>query len=413
MAFILMSMAADSVGQTVYRTIVLPINFQDQNLAATSEQLEELLFSGPNSVASFIAETSYGNVQLNGEVLDPVTIPFNSDPLSQANVFQWMISAQQTATQAYGTDFDTFNTKTIHVFPPHPNSGVSGATTGGRESWIIGEPLNAVTYAHELGHNFGFAHASAPFVEGGDHSSIMGLPSQPGIGAIENLIGFNLPERSRAGWIPSQRVTGVLEEGLYRLGALETLDGEDPLGYSLPANTDTNYVSFRRPLGFDANLDPVFHDKVFVHNAGNDDTTLLAVLDDGDTYSYSIEGFFTLYVKVVDHNESYATMSFTTSPPVSAPGDFNLDGVVDSADLAQWQGDYGLNAGSDADGDGDSDGRDFLIWQRNFGNGGELVAAHGTVPEPGSLLLAFLAVIGGLRLKLRWRRSVLRVIAVR
>jgi len=48
-------------------------------------------------------------------------------------------------------------------------------------------------------------------------------------------------------------------------------------------------------------------------------------------------------------------------------GDFDRDGVVDGADLAQWEGDYGLNDNSDADDDGDSDGADFLIWQRNLG----------------------------------------------
>jgi hypothetical protein len=50
------------------------------------------------------------------------------------------------------------------------------------------------------------------------------------------------------------------------------------------------------------------------------------------------------------------------------PADFNNSGgPVNSADLAVWQTAYGTNANADADGDGDSDGRDFLIWQRNFG----------------------------------------------
>ena len=44
-------------------------------------------------------------------------------------------------------------------------------------------------------------------------------------------------------------------------------------------------------------------------------------------------------------------------------------GPVDGDDLAQWQADFGLNGGSDADGDGDSDGRDFLTWQRQKGQG--------------------------------------------
>jgi T5SS/PEP-CTERM-associated repeat protein len=70
------------------------------------------------------------------------------------------------------------------------------------------------------------------------------------------------------------------------------------------------------------------------------------------------------------------------------PGDFNLDGTVNGLDLAQWQGDYHLNDESDADNDGDSDGRDFLVWQKHFGESiyGPLVAAT-SVPEPSSAVL--------------------------
>ncbi len=70
------------------------------------------------------------------------------------------------------------------------------------------------------------------------------------------------------------------------------------------------------------------------------------------------------------------------------PGDFNGDGMVDATDLAQWQGDYGINNESDADGDGDSDGRDFLIWQRNYSPAPNVLIAGSTaVPEPSSLVL--------------------------
>ncbi len=62
-------------------------------------------------------------------------------------------------------------------------------------------------------------------------------------------------------------------------------------------------------------------------------------------------------------------------------GDFNRDGSVDALDLAQWQGDYGLNTDSDADQDGDTDGADFLIWQRQLGMGA-MPSASQTVPEP-------------------------------
>jgi hypothetical protein len=71
----------------------------------------------------------------------------------------------------------------------------------------------------------------------------------------------------------------------------------------------------------------------------------------------------------------------------AGPGDFNGDGDVDDADLAQWQGDFGMNSMSDADNDGDSDGADFLAWQQQFGHGPSNPPTN-PVPEPASLTLA-------------------------
>jgi hypothetical protein len=87
------------------------------------------------------------------------------------------------------------------------------------------------------------------------------------------------------------------------------------------------------------------------------------------------------------------------------PGDFNHDGAVDAADLAQWQGDFGLNGESDADNDGDSDGADFLAWQR------QLTAAPGVsanfnapTPEPATSMLVIVAAVGLRQIAGRMRR---------
>lgn len=83
------------------------------------------------------------------------------------------------------------------------------------------------------------------------------------------------------------------------------------------------------------------------------------------------------------------------------PGDFDGDGEVDGADLAQWQGGVSAAGGlGDADFDGDSDGADFLAWQRNVSYPTFSVAAAANVPEPHAALLASLAaglLTGGLR----------------
>lgn len=77
-------------------------------------------------------------------------------------------------------------------------------------------------------------------------------------------------------------------------------------------------------------------------------------------------------------------------PPLEA--DFDEDGDVDSDDLAQWKGDFGLNGDSDADGDLDSDGADFLTWQRQFGSGVPLQAETATVPEPATWMMLLLGM---------------------
>jgi hypothetical protein len=92
-------------------------------------------------------------------------------------------------------------------------------------------------------------------------------------------------------------------------------------------------------------------------------------------------------------NVSYANNSVTLSVTGTATftADFDDNGQVNSADLAKWKLDFGVNANSDANGDGKSDGTDFLIWQRQFGSGVPASAAIGAVPEPASIALIGLA----------------------
>jgi hypothetical protein len=69
-------------------------------------------------------------------------------------------------------------------------------------------------------------------------------------------------------------------------------------------------------------------------------------------------------------------------PPVGVPGDFDEDGDVDGRDFLVWQRGESPNPLS---------AEDLAEWQGAYGSGGPL-AAIGTVPEPGSLLLALAAM---------------------
>jgi hypothetical protein len=93
-----------------------------------------------------------------------------------------------------------------------------------------------------------------------------------------------------------------------------------------------------------------------------------------------------------ESNLRTGVVAYGTIPPITIPGDFDHNGLVNSADLAQWKGDFGINGLSDADNDGDSDGADFLVWQRNFGTGVPASPAGAPIPEPASL--AMVAAIG-------------------
>jgi probable HAF family extracellular repeat protein len=121
-----------------------------------------------------------------------------------------------------------------------------------------------------------------------------------------------------------------------------------------------------------------------------------------DTLTYDINNLG----QVVGYylNASGMWGGFLATPIAAA--DFNKDGDVDGADLALWQGDYGLNADCDADGDGDTDGADFLVWQRQLNSGATAVAdaasvGYGGVPEPTALALGgtwfVMAVLGRAR----------------
>lgn len=91
------------------------------------------------------------------------------------------------------------------------------------------------------------------------------------------------------------------------------------------------------------------------------------------------------------------------------PGDFNGDGQVDSADLAEWEDGFGLTGGAgvsdgDANGDGMVTGADFLIWQQNVGNTAQqtvapAAAAAEQIPEPAAIGLILLALAASLAVR--------------
>ena len=77
-----------------------------------------------------------------------------------------------------------------------------------------------------------------------------------------------------------------------------------------------------------------------------------------------------------------------------ASADFNVDGIVDSADLGAWQIGFGtspdaVHSDGDANLDGIVDGADLLSWQGEFTG----AASVASVPEPPAVVLAMMTVM--------------------
>jgi hypothetical protein len=94
-------------------------------------------------------------------------------------------------------------------------------------------------------------------------------------------------------------------------------------------------------------------------------------------------------------------IGWSVIPPPSLPGDYNRNGVVDTADFVLWRKTIGQSVASGSGADGSGNGsigqEDFAYWRARFGNsaaaggGASADGWTGAVPEPGSVALVAVA----------------------
>jgi probable HAF family extracellular repeat protein len=90
--------------------------------------------------------------------------------------------------------------------------------------------------------------------------------------------------------------------------------------------------------------------------------------------------------------------AFLLTPISGLTGDYDGNGTVDSRDYDVWKSSFGSTTFLLADGNGNGvvDAADFVIWREHLGQmAGGGGASRAIVPEPRSMLLMLLGVIGG------------------
>lgn len=293
------------------KTLVMVANFQDKSVTCSNPAITDLMFTDPlgRSVDALYRETSRGNVWLTGQVVGPY--PINYTSTGACDYVAWG-NAIDAAAIAAGVDLSLYPRK-IYVMPDNscPAAGIGNVGGSSTRAWIFYCDVPDV-FAHELGHNLGMLHASTPTSDYGDTSDIMGL-------SVNKLRQVNAPHKEQVGWIQGDRTQTVSQSGLYNVAPLETDPSTAlaPLAIKL-AKTDTGelyYLSYRRGIGFDANLSTTSQlDRLSVHRwNGTGKTYLLATLADGESF---VDGANGITVTQVGHTADYSTVQvdLTTAP---------------------------------------------------------------------------------------------------
>lgn len=297
------------------KTIVIFCNFSDKNILCSYSDIDNLFFTGTNSINTFYYETSFNKMWISGIVAGLYNLNYTESPCS---TFPWSADLESQA-QNSGINLSEYNRR-FYVFPDSPSCGVAGTgTIGGNPSmsWIFRCSMSDV-YAHELGHNLGMDHAATPASQIGDISDIMGYS---GVG----LRYINAPHQEQMGWLDTLKFQTITHNGTYNISPLEldTSKAQYPqiLKFPKPDTSDTYYLSYRQPIGFDTTLSSTYTKGVNIHHYISDSATrtyFLSSLGDGEIYSDSVNG---IIVTQLTHNSDYVTVDIkliSTCPQINA-----------------------------------------------------------------------------------------------
>ena len=239
-----------------HRVALILFNFANNATEPyTPDFARGVAFTNSDSVAAYYAESSWGQLELSGDVFGWYTIPETNATCDYAH---WSDSASQAAFAA-GVNLGDYD-NIVYAFPTSTACGWTGlANMPGRYSWLNGQAAMGLrTMAHELGHNFGTHHASSlSCTEGGVRVSLA-APASCALGEYGDPYSImggathyhpTTFSRGSFNWLLTGNSQSVATSGDYTLAPAE-IRGSSVTSL-LIARTATSWFSleYRQPYG--------------------------------------------------------------------------------------------------------------------------------------------------------------------
>ncbi len=301
-------------------------------------QLRQIMFAATGlSVNTLYLESSFNTVSFSGDIIGPykVTDPTTCDVPS---ITSQAVQAAKTA----GIDSSSYS----HLIYMLPSDMIKYCTFGGT-STLGGTPsvewINTGAFGpadtnvfpaltHELGHGLKMAHAQAiaadgSFSEYGDDSCLMGNGGY-------RIIEYNVVHRIQEGWIPLSNVLQVSAPGTYTVNFAETQSNQVlALQITTPGSTGNMFISYRQPIGQDANLPSAFLGAASItYWKGGSNKSQLATnypwggaLSDNQKFN-SPDG--TVAIRQISHTDTSVMVEVSTYTNASVSAASNLGGFL-------------------------------------------------------------------------------------
>jgi hypothetical protein len=353
-------------------TIVMLVNLLDASVSCSIGGVSNMLFSPTGtSVDGLYRDTSYGNVSFSGDVVGPFTINYSVNP---CDATAWA-NAADSAAVASGVNLANY-TRKVYVLPG--GTCIYGlGTIGGNpsRSWI-GDCGGNDVYAHELGHNLGMHHSGTDQNNDGTINDEYGDTSDfMGYGAV-GWRQVNAPHKVQMGWLPTNKIVTITSGGTYQVSALEINPSSAAFAQTflinIPGSSESYFLSYRRPLGYDTNLNSFYTDRLQIHrfSSGAAITRLISALQDTDTFADTAVGF---EIRQTSHDASSCTFTVTLGvSALPAPWQSVSVGGVGLGGSATYSGGTFAVSGSGSDIWDTSDG--FHYAYRTLSGDGEISA---------------------------------------